>query len=254
MPEHKAKQNRRRTLAGLIMVSAATALMLAWAVFPTAAFADGTIPWDGQGFSQDCPNGGHWNFQESANVTSATLHVNGETITMSMQGNHWTANSSGPITDFPGTTASVDFVGSAPDGFLTLSSCLGGTTTTPGTTTTQTTTTPGTTTTETTTTPGTTTSETTTSQTTTSSTSSTTTPGTTVSGTTVTPPSSSSTPPQGTTVSGTTVTPGGTAFTGFEDVVPLGAVALALMTGGTGLMWAGSRRRRKGLEDEDEDE
>src|SRR6187200_1806826 len=180
MPEHKAKQNRRRTLAGLIMVSAATALMLAWAVFPTAAFADGTIPWDGQGFSQDCPNGGHWNFQESANVTSATLHVNGETITMSMQGNHWTANSSGPITDFPGTTASVDFVGSAPDGFLTLSSCLGGTTTTPGTTTTQTTTTPGTTTTqttttpgttttETTTTPGTTTSETTTSQTTTSS-------------------------------------------------------------------------------------
>jgi hypothetical protein len=46
------------------------------------------------------------------------------------------------------------------------------------------------------------------------------------------------------------VTPGGTAFTGIENVVPLGAIALMLMTGGSGLMWAGSRRRRK---DDDED-
>jgi hypothetical protein len=106
-----------------------------------------------------------------------------------------------------------------------------------------------TTTTETTTTE-TTTTETTTSQTTTPGT--TTSPGTTVSGTSVTPPESSSTPPQGTTVSGTTVKPGGTAFTGIEDVVPLGAIALMLMTGGSGLMWAGSRRRRNDERDEEE--
>ena len=42
--------------------------------------------------------------------------------------------------------------------------------------------------------------------------------------------------------------PKGLAFTGPESAVPLGALALMLLTGGTGLMWAGSRRRR----DEDE--
>jgi hypothetical protein len=50
----------------------------------------------------------------------------------------------------------------------------------------------------------------------------------------------------------TTVRPGGTAFTGLEDVVPIGALALMLMTSGTGLLWAGARRRRRdGSEDED---
>ena len=42
------------------------------------------------------------------------------------------------------------------------------------------------------------------------------------------------------------------AFTGIEDVVPIGALALTLMTTGSGLLWAGSRRRRHdGSEDED---
>jgi uncharacterized repeat protein (TIGR01451 family) len=50
----------------------------------------------------------------------------------------------------------------------------------------------------------------------------------------------------------TTVRPGGTAFTGVEDVVPIGALALMLMTSGSGLLWAGARRRRRdGSEDED---
>jgi hypothetical protein len=50
----------------------------------------------------------------------------------------------------------------------------------------------------------------------------------------------------------TTVRPGGTAFTGVENVVPIGAIALMLMTSGSGLLWAGSRRRRNdGSEDED---
>ena len=42
----------------------------------------------------------------------------------------------------------------------------------------------------------------------------------------------------------TTVSPGGTAFTGVENVVPIGAIALMLMTSGSGLLWAGSRRKR----------
>jgi len=47
-------------------------------------------------------------------------------------------------------------------------------------------------------------------------------------------------------------TPGGTAFTGIEDVGPIGAIALMLMTSGSGLLWAGARRRRQdGSEDED---
>ena len=45
-------------------------------------------------------------------------------------------------------------------------------------------------------------------------------------------------------VAPTTARPGGTAFTGVENVVPLGAIALMLMTGGSGLLWLGSRRRR----------
>ena len=50
----------------------------------------------------------------------------------------------------------------------------------------------------------------------------------------------------------TTVRPGGTAFTGVENVVPIGAIALMLMTSGSGLLWAGSRRRRHdGSQDED---
>ena len=46
------------------------------------------------------------------------------------------------------------------------------------------------------------------------------------------------------TVAPTTITPGGTAFTGVENVVPIGAIALMLMTSGSGLLWAGSRRKR----------
>ena len=48
----------------------------------------------------------------------------------------------------------------------------------------------------------------------------------------------------------TTVTPGGTAFTGVENVVPIGAIALMLMTSGSGLLWAGSRRKRDESQDE----
>jgi hypothetical protein len=52
-------------------------------------------------------------------------------------------------------------------------------------------------------------------------------------------------------VAPTTIRPGGTAFTGAENAVPLGVVALILMTGGSGLLWAGSRRKRS-LDDLDD--
>jgi len=61
-----------------------------------------------------------------------------------------------------------------------------------------------------------------------------------VSGSTVTPPPTTS----GSVAPTTTTPPGGTAFTGAEDVVPLGALALMLMSTGSGLLWVGSRRRR----------
>jgi uncharacterized repeat protein (TIGR01451 family) len=83
-------------------------------------------------------------------------------------------------------------------------------------------------------------------------------------GPTTTPPPAPTTPPtvapttihKSTTtpdeVLPTTVRPGGTAFTGVENVVPIGAIALMLMTSGSGLLWAGSRRRRHdGSQDED---
>jgi uncharacterized repeat protein (TIGR01451 family) len=84
-------------------------------------------------------------------------------------------------------------------------------------------------------------------------------------GTTTTAPPASTTPPivAPTTVHNTststtaevlptTVRPGKLAFTGIEDVVPIGTLALTLMTTGSGLLWAGSRRRRHdGSEDED---
>ena len=37
--QRRNRQSRRLTTAGLIAVSAATLVMMAWAVFPTAAFA-----------------------------------------------------------------------------------------------------------------------------------------------------------------------------------------------------------------------
>jgi hypothetical protein len=79
----------------------------------------------------------------------------------------------------------------------------------------------------------------------------------TVAPTTVTPtttttasPSVAPTTTRSPSVAPTTVSPGGTAFTGVENVVPIGAIALLLMTSGSGLLWAGSRRKR----DEDQDE
>jgi hypothetical protein len=122
---------------------------------------------------------------------------------------------------------------------VTIGSCETPTTTTP------TTTTPTTTTTTTPTTTTTTPTTTTTGSPTVGPTSTTTTTGSPTVGPTST--TRTTTP----VVAPTTVRPGGTAFTGVENVVPLGAIALMLMTGGSGLLWLGSRRRRN--EDDDEE-
>jgi hypothetical protein len=281
--ERKTNQSRGLTAAGLIAVTAATLLMMAWAIFPTAAFASTeSTPWDGNG-SQFLPCTGtlHWIFtgwgNDFSEVSNPVLHVNGQTYSMSQQGNGnvFEAFVPGPLP--PNTDAFATWTwneaGDRPSPVLTISGCAGTTTTTttspPTTTTTTTPTTTTTTPTTTTTTPTTTTTTPTT--TTTTPTTTTTTPTTTTTtpggggGTTTAPTTTTTTTPivAPTTVHNTsttpaaevlptTVRPGKLAFTGIEDVVPIGAIALMLMTSGSGLLWAGSRRRRHdGSEDED---
>jgi hypothetical protein len=288
--QRKTDQSRRRTAAGLIAVTAGTLLMMVWAIFPTAAFA--TVPWDGKGVTNGQFNNSDCNVDPSPHIfwvftgdpgpglTDVTLTVNGQTFDMNKAGggsSAWQGTSS--FFPLDNINASVDGVG----GNLTIShGCTGQTTTTTTTTTPTTTTTTTTTPTSTTTTPTSTT--TTPTSTTTTPTSTTTTPTsttTTPTSTTTTPTSTTTTPGGGggggtttttttiptvapTTVHNTssatttdevlptTVRPGGTAFTGVEDVVPIGTLALILMTSGSGLLWAGARRRRHdGSVDED---
>jgi hypothetical protein len=280
MPEANppSRRGRRLTVAGLIAISAATLLMMAWAIFPSSAFATDTFPWGGNGFpNASCVPGQVqtmlWIFNDNGSAVPTSLTINGV-----VQSGSWVPSGGGfkfTVTanaqNFPPLTAntSVTFTGALGNStVLTLSGCNeGGTTTTTTTTTTTpvttTTTTPVTTTT---TTPVTTTTTTTpvTTTTTTPVTTTTTTPGGGGGGGTTTAPSSTPTSsptiapttvhPSKTktaTVAPTTVRPAGTAFTGFEDVVPLGLVALTLMTGGSGLLWAGTRRRRN-LDEGDE--
>ena len=246
--QRKTNQSRGLTAAGLIAVTAATLLMMAWAIFPTAAFAatkpisvnpsslsahacdanewhfvitqiqdfngDGTID------ELDAPPSIHVTWANGASADVPLDGVNGHTADYTT-----TANLTSTVT---GATANIDSTWS---GTFNLSHGPCGTTTTPPTTTT-------------------------------------TTPGGGGGGGTTTPPASTTpitTPPivAPTTVHNTsttataevlptTVRPGKLAFTGIEDVVPIGALALTLMTTGSGLLWAGSRRRRHdGSEDED---
>jgi len=231
---HRSKRTSL-TAAGLIMGTAGTLLMLAWAVFPAPAFADGTYTWGQEDGTKNGANnlpcdGGHWNMFFDGTITSATLHVGGQSVAMSPQGNHWDADSVGVVD--ASTVVTVSWIGSGTAEFLTLSHCTG--TPTTSTSPPSTSTTPP-------------------STSTTPPSNSTTPPSSSTSAapTTITPPDET-TPPGGTTVSPTTVSPpGGTAFTGLENVIPLGVIALTMMTAGSGLMWAGTRRNRKGNEEEE---
>lgn len=211
----RTKEGKRLTTAGLIAVTAATLLMMAWAIFPSAAFADGqnTVTWTGNGSSALPCVGGvtQWQLAGFGNIrdtdfTVVTLIVNGvsQGAPDSDTGGTFKWQVPGPGTTTANTSASATYSwtgeepGNVPN--LTISHCTPGTTTT-------------------------------------------TTRSPTVGPTTVEP-----TDP---TVRPTTVSPGGTAFTGVENVVPLGAIALMLMTSGSGLLWAGSRRRRGHDQDEE---
>jgi hypothetical protein len=269
--QRKTNQSRRLTAAGLIAVTAATLLMMAWAIFPTAAFADGTVNWNTNGAEHNVPceegesPGFHWIFTTGGgkgDVTDADLFVNGSgpfQMTPNASKTQWDADVvSGKV-----VSAHVDFKGTLGQGqaVLTIShGCFEEETTTTSTTETTATETTATETTAT----ETTATETTATETTTATTATTTTttPGGGGGGgtTTITPPASTTpttTPPfvapttihnTSTTATAevlpTTVRPGKLAFTGIEDVVPIGALALTLVTTGSGLLWAGSRRRR----------
>jgi hypothetical protein len=264
----KANESRRLTVAGLIAVTAATLLMMAWAIFPTVASANGTVTWTGNGTSDgevdseqcDTSNTSYllWIFPIGGQntITSVTLNLGGSgsgSFTVNSTDTNVSNDTSGfsggsvhirtPFFDLGSLTASISYVGELGTGehkLVISHGCPGETTTT---TTTDTTTTVPTTT-------------TTVPTTTTTVPTTTTTVPTTVSPTTVTP-SETTTPTETTTttvpptVSPTTVQPKGTAFTGIEDVVPIGTLALLLMTSGSGLLWAGSRRRRDDSEDLD---
>jgi hypothetical protein len=256
MPARRKKEQSRGLAAvGLIAVTAGTLLTMAWVIFPTAALA--TVPWTGNGVTNgqlnnvicDANNTPNlfWVFTGSpaAGLNDVTLTVNGQTFDMDQAGganSAWQATT--PFFPLGSITASVDGV----NGTLTISHGCPGETTTTTTVPTTTTTVPTTTTTvptTTTTVPTTTTTTTTTTGggggggTTTVAPTSTTTSSPTIAPTTVHQSKSETE-----SVAPTTVRAGGTAFTGVEDVVPLGVVALTLLTGGSGLLWAGSRRRR----------
>jgi uncharacterized repeat protein (TIGR01451 family) len=128
--QRKTNQGNRLTGAGLIAVIAATLLMMGWAIFPTAAFADGTITWNGsKGLpAGGCTLGAHWVLSPAQGITSATLHIGGQNIAMDHQGANFDADSSVPVS--AGMNVSVTYVGTPTgDPTLKVSHCLG----TPGT-------------------------------------------------------------------------------------------------------------------------
>jgi len=250
--QRNTNQSKRLTAAGLIAVTAATLLMMGWAILPSAAFATGTFTWGGNGFPNATCTPGQvqtmlWIFNDNGTAVPTALTINGVQQAGSWQqqgqGTYHFTTSGAQFPPVQGPTTFVTFTGTlGQNTVLTLSGCNEGGTTTTTTVPTTTTTVPTTT--------------------TTVPTTTTTVPGgggggpttTTTTIPTVAPTTIHKTTATETTtdeVLATTVRPGGTAFTGVENVVPIGAIALMLMTSGSGLLWAGSRRRRRdGSEDE----
>ena len=87
--ERKTNQSRRLTAAGLIAVTAATLLMMAWAIFPTAAFADGTMHGRARQ-STGCRQRRIWIFRAQTTVTDSEPHVRNDTSPVIDSGS-WTA-------------------------------------------------------------------------------------------------------------------------------------------------------------------
>jgi hypothetical protein len=247
--ERKTNQSRRLTAAGLIAVTAATLLMMGWAILPNAAFASGTFTWGGNGFPNATCTPGQvqtmlWIFNDNGSAVPTGLTINGVAQAGSWQqqggGTYHFTTSGAQFPPVEGATTFATYTGTlGTNTVLTLSGCNEGQTTTSTTTTTTTTTTPTTTTTA----GGGGGGQTTT----------TTAPASTTTSATVAPTKIHKSTTTTDEVLATTVSQAKKlAFTGIEDVVPIGALALTLMTTGSGLLWAGSRRRRHdGSEDED---
>ena len=118
------------------------AVLATAAIAATPAFA-GSTTWGGNGVSEGetCTEGAHWILSPGDGISSATLTVNGETVTMVKNG---PADGNGSLSAV--TSGAVDLSTDAsatwdgPDGaFLKVSDCFGSQTTTGGATTGQTT-------------------------------------------------------------------------------------------------------------------
>jgi hypothetical protein len=245
-PSGRAHGGRGLTTAGLIAVTAATLLMMAWAIFPTGtARADDGCPHTADRVDHQGSSGSYMQGSVTVSWTGSTVTVSGGTATFCVKAGNGFAlltltnssfvltcsNAQGPAPDefcnSQGQLQGISHVSeyNPPTPTTTVPGGGGGTTTVPGGGG-GTTTVPG----------G---GGGTTVPTTTPPPAPTTTPPS-IAPTTVTPKTTTRSP----SVAPTTVQPNGTAFTGPENVVPIGAIALALMMGGSGLLWAGSRRKR----------
>ena len=131
--QRKTDQSKRLTAAGLIAVTAATLLMMAWAIFPTAAFASTQqTTWNhinGAGFVP-CTGTTLWIFtgfgNDASHVSNVSISVNGgPSIPMTSQGNNFKADVPGPATNAQNTNAVVtwtwDDSDSVPSVVLTIS-------------------------------------------------------------------------------------------------------------------------------------
>ena len=272
------KETKRLTTAGLIAVTAATLLMMAWAIFPSAAGASHSEGVEGNPSCQSLGYQFGFKVDEGGDnpVPNGTYIVAGfGSITISGADGtffNWSSDFGIDAVIVKGGNASnfyeyvpesqgdsglhaPDNPNEGPAGLSHVEFCYDEDQTTTTTTVPTTTTTVPTTTT---TVPTTTTTVPTTTTTvpgggggggggtTTVPVTTTTTPPT-VAPTTVEPSTTTRSP----NVAPTTVSPPGTAFTGVENVVPIGAIALMLMTSGSGLLWAGSRRKRDQNQDEE---
>ena len=134
---HRVTRGRPLTVAGLIALTGATLLMLAWAIFPSAAVAATTITWTGQG-SQNLPCSGneHWVLSPAQGITSAFLTVDGVNYPMSQSGaGSFSVDTNVGVDAGDIGNVTVTYEGTNTTAFIKLSHCDRVVTTTPPTTT-----------------------------------------------------------------------------------------------------------------------
>lgn len=119
-------QDRIRRVLFLLATYAVTLVTLMFFIGTSAARADGTISWEGQGAENTpCPGGAHWVLAPAFGIESATLVVDDlGSFTMTQNGNgSWSADSPGEID--ANTGVGVNYTGPGDDrDHLQLSHCL----------------------------------------------------------------------------------------------------------------------------------